>query len=192
MGFCQTSERSVQRKEWQSMKKTWRGRGLAGITVLSPDFKLIALFSASLFTLAFHSEGWPWDRACLEIGNLGNQFLPWLQVSFYLATSSSVCFSAYVSPSAFLLLELYDACRPSSLFSFMNLFPLVLLCLYSVISGKNRTCMHVLSPSFGTWRQLSHFCIPLTLCLWVRHWRAWSKRMASISIKFLLFSWNAL
>lgn len=147
-----------------------------------------------VLSLTFHS--------CLPLRGLtlrqslfrdrGNQFLPWLQVSFYLATSSSVCFSAYVSPSAFLLLELYDACRPSSLFSFMNLFPLVLLCLYSVISGKNRTCMHVLSPSFGTWRQLSHFCIPLTLCLWVRHWRAWSKRMASISIKFLLFSWNAL
>lgn len=189
MGFCQTSERSVQRKEWQWMKKTWRGRGLAGITVLSPDFKLIALFSASLFTLAFHSEGWPWDRACLEIGEI-SFYLDCKYLFIWLHLPQFVFLP--VSPSAFLLLELYDACRPSSLFSFMNLFPLVLLCLYSVISGKNRTCMHVLSPSFGTWRQLSHFCIPLTLCLWVRHWRAWSKRMASISIKFLLFSWNAL
>lgn len=146
LGHCQTFESSMQKKEWQSMKGKWRGRGLAGTTVLNPDFKLIALFSASLLPSTLSADTEP--RACLRIG--GNQLPPLLKVSFYLAASSSVCFLSIFLPLLFFIQNFMIHLALPIFFASLSLFLLVLLFLYSVISGKNSTCMHVLSPSFGT------------------------------------------
>lgn len=149
LGHCQTTGRLPRAPNRGKDVSRWResemGVFLTGTIVLSLDFKLFVLFSSSLLIPALHSSCWQsapsLSRKMEDISTS--------RASFYLASSSSIClFSIDISPSGFSS-RIY---LPLLFLSFMRLFLVTLLFLYSVVSGKNRTWMHVLSPPSWTWR----------------------------------------
>lgn len=127
---------------------------LTGTIVLSLDFKLIALFSASLLTPMLHSSCWQWaqslprEREATSTSTVS----PFLSGCIYL-----YLFSTNISPSGLSSKILW--CILPLLFSFLYefiSFSTSVFFFFPVISGKDRTWMHVLSLPFWTWRPWSY------------------------------------